>query len=69
VEAILGEMRGRRTPEELRGMRVVEVLEHVGTPDARRLLESLAAGAPGARLTQEAKASLDRLSKKKATRP
>ncbi len=48
-------------PEVLRGLRAVAVLEGIGTPPARRLLEELAAGAAGARLTREAKASLRRL--------
>jgi hypothetical protein len=36
-------------------------LERIGTPEARQLLKRLATGAPGARLTREAKASLERL--------
>jgi len=39
------------------------VLEYIGTPGARQVLESLSEGAPEARLTQEAKASLDRWKK------
>jgi RNA polymerase sigma factor (sigma-70 family) len=49
------------TPEVLRTIRAVEVLEHFATPAARDLLAELAKGAPGARLTVEAKASLERL--------
>jgi WD40 repeat protein len=48
-------------PEALRSLRAVEVLEQIGTPQARTVLRTLAAGAPAARLTQEAKASLERL--------
>jgi hypothetical protein len=62
VEKLLERLQGPVTrPEVLRGLRAVAVLEGIGTPAARRLLEELAAGAPGARLTREAKASLRRL--------
>lgn len=47
-------------PESLRNLRAVEVLEHIGTPQAREVLKTLADGAPTARLTQEAKAALER---------
>ncbi|MBN9522624.1 sigma-70 family RNA polymerase sigma factor [bacterium] len=46
--------------ERLRGVRGVEVLERVGSADARRLLRELAGGEPG-RLTDEATAALGRL--------
>jgi hypothetical protein len=49
-------------PEEARSLRAVEVLEYVGSPAAREVLGRLARGAPHARLTQEARASLKRLS-------
>ena len=52
-----------QTPELLRPLRAVEVLERVGTPEARDVLAGLAKGLPGARLTREARASLDRLAK------
>jgi hypothetical protein len=48
--------------EDMRATRAVEVLERIGTHDARRHLESLAKGADGARLTREARAAIKRLS-------
>jgi hypothetical protein len=51
-------------PESLRGLRAVHVLEQIGTPEAREQLRKLASGAPEARLTREAKASLNRLAKR-----
>jgi WD40 repeat protein len=48
-------------PEQLRAIRAVAALEQVGSPGARKILERLAAGAAGARLTQEAELTLQRL--------
>jgi hypothetical protein len=65
LEQLLEEQeRGRWSvsPEQLRARRSLEVLERADTPDARRLLETLSAGAPGAWLTSDAKACLARLS-------
>jgi hypothetical protein len=42
----------------------VEVLEMIGTKAARGLLEELAKGVSGARLTREARLALDRIEKR-----
>jgi hypothetical protein len=42
----------------------VTVLERIGTAQAQQVLKTLAQGMPKARLTREAKASLERLSKR-----
>ncbi len=47
-------------PESLRALRAVEVLELARTPEARQVLDALAAGLPEARLTREARAALAR---------
>jgi hypothetical protein len=52
--------------DRLRGLRAVEVLENIGTQQARALLQKLATGAPEARLTLEARASLERIEKRLA---
>jgi WD40 repeat protein len=48
----------------LRDLRALMVLERIGTLEARKLVETLAKGAPQAQLTQEAQASLERLAKR-----
>lgn len=48
-------------PEELRALRALEVLERIGTPEARQVLAVLASGSAVAPLTQEARAALLRL--------
>jgi WD40 repeat protein len=45
------------------GGRALQVLEQIGTPEARKVLEAVAKGDPENRLTQEARASLERLPK------
>jgi WD40 repeat protein len=50
-----------RYPETVRLLRAVEVLERLGTAEAREALTALARGAPEARVTREARASLRRL--------
>jgi hypothetical protein len=51
-------------PAEVDAKRVTELLEaleRIGTPEARRLLDELGRGAEGARLTRDARVALDRL--------
>jgi WD40 repeat protein len=48
------------SPDRLRSLRALEILERAGTAEARQLLKNLAAGAAGARLTREARAALER---------
>jgi RNA polymerase sigma factor (sigma-70 family) len=55
------------TPERLRLLRAVEVLEQIEDPAARRLLQKLAEGAPGARLTEAARAALERQARRRGT--
>jgi RNA polymerase sigma factor (sigma-70 family) len=66
IKLLLEKMQGAN---RLRTLRAVEVLEHLDTAEARRLLETLAGGAAEARLTQEAKASLSRLTARPADNP
>jgi hypothetical protein len=53
----------------LRALRALEALEQMATPEAHALLTTLAGGAAEARLTQEAKASLERLAKRPTPAP
>jgi len=57
------------SPDTVRQIRAVEALEFIGNLEARRLLEKLAAGPPGTRMTQEAKAAAARLAKRVSVAP
>jgi RNA polymerase sigma factor (sigma-70 family) len=61
VKQLLQQIDAARSPEYLRGVRAVEVLERLGTSDARQVLQMLAEGGAQALLTREAKAALQRL--------
>jgi hypothetical protein len=50
--------------EALRTLRAIQVLERIGTPEARGVLKKLAGGAAAARETREAQESLERLARK-----
>jgi RNA polymerase sigma factor (sigma-70 family) len=67
VEALLekqGHASWHPDPDRVRVLRALEVLESIGTPEARQVLERLAAGAPEARPTREAKAAVERLARR-----
>lgn len=61
LEQILNALPDIPGPTTLRTIRAIVVLEKIGSPDAQGVLEALARGAPGARETEEAKASLKHL--------
>ncbi len=60
---------GGSSSERVRVLRVIEVLEHIGTVEARQQLEALAKRAPEAPLIDEAKAALERGKYKGRTKP
>jgi RNA polymerase sigma factor (sigma-70 family) len=64
IDALLAGVEPVASEERLRELRAVEVLELIGTPEARQLLGTIAGGEPTARLTRQAKASLGRLGKR-----
>jgi hypothetical protein len=66
VERLLARLEPPIPPgERLRAVRAIEVLELIANDAARRLLSELATGAPGATLTEEARASVQRLDRRK----
>jgi WD40 repeat protein len=65
AEELLDKLGGVVTnPEQLRTLRAIEALEHIGTPEAKQILDKLANGAAGARETEDARRSLQRLKRK-----
>lgn len=69
IDALLEALDGRPTsPERLRTLRALQVIETVGTPKAKQILEGLSGGAAEAALTQEARAALTRLSRRRVNR-
>jgi WD40 repeat protein len=66
VRNLLGKLRLQTySGEPLRALRAVQVLERIGTPKAREALEELAKGAAEARLTKDANAAADRLTRRR----
>jgi WD40 repeat protein len=64
IERLLDILRPGPTPAMLRPTRALEVLEHVSSAEARRLVQTLATGNSGARLTMEAQKVLKRMKQK-----
>jgi RNA polymerase sigma factor (sigma-70 family) len=64
LQRLLNGPRQVPAPDLLRSLRALQVLEAVGDQPARRLLGKLAEGAPSSRLTREARAALERLSRR-----
>ncbi len=65
LQAILRKLSGTTTPETLRTRRAVWALEWIGTPQAEAVLRTLAAGSPGAWQSQDARAALERLQRRR----
>jgi WD40 repeat protein len=63
VELLRMSVEGGPAPEYLQALRGVQVLELIGTPEAREVLRTVAGGAPESELTLQAKAALQRLEK------
>jgi WD40 repeat protein len=57
------------SPERLRTLRALRLLELAGTVEARQVLEALGSGAPGAWLTEYARACLRRIHRQGLTAP
>jgi hypothetical protein len=69
LERLLAKLSGTAlSAEQMRNLRAVEVLELIATAEARQVLQALADGELGARLTREARSALQRLGKQ-AIRP
>jgi HEAT repeat protein len=60
-ELLEGLVHGTGDADALRARRAVEVLERIGTPEARSALAEVAAGTSGAKLKSHARAALHRL--------
>ncbi len=58
IETMLAALRKPLSGAEAREVRSIQILQWIGTPDANEQLKGLATGAPGARLTEQAKRTL-----------
>ena len=55
---------GDLSPLQMQRLRAIEVLEEIASPEARRILATIAGGDRGFRLTSEASAACDRLNQR-----
>jgi hypothetical protein len=69
LNGLLVLLRKGLSPQQVVQVRAVQALELARRPDARQVLSDWASGAPGALLTQEARASLARLGKGRVSLP
>src|SRR5262249_47300265 len=68
VEALLERLERPPATERLRALRALAVLERIASPEARKVLAGLAAGAPADVLTREAGLAVKRLERVAASR-
>ncbi len=69
IEQLLAKLKSPIPPEQLRSLRAIDLLEHIGTPKAQEVLKTLARGSSGSFVTQLAKRSLERLADKSSSKP
>jgi hypothetical protein len=65
MEALAQKPKTVLSGEELRSLRAIEVLEGIGTPEARAVLDKLAGGGEGVVLTEQARRALARLERRR----
>lgn len=68
LETLLQNSKTSLSGEELRGIRAVEVLEGIGTPDALVVLDKLAHGGEGAVVTEHARKAVARLAQRSGSK-
>jgi hypothetical protein len=68
LEALAQKAKTVLSAEELRSVRAVEILEQIGSPEARAVLANLSRGGDGAVLTEQARRTLARLEQRSPMR-
>ncbi len=64
IEALLNRLNKGGAPERLRGLRAIEVLERIGTPQAKNVLRELARKPLSVDMNEEIQASLRRMNER-----